>query len=100
MQSTGHSSMQALSFRSTQGSAMTYVTSGVSFHGLPPRCASSVPDVRAAEPGGVPYAQEVGPADAGVRISLRRRYPDGQLGDVLGVLESWGDDAVTGVRAP
>ncbi|MDT7538838.1 MAG: hypothetical protein QOI82_2423 [Actinomycetota bacterium] len=45
------------------------------------------------------YAQEVGPGDAGVRISLRRRYPDGQLGDVLGVLESWVDGVVTVVRA-
>ena len=45
------------------------------------------------------YAQEVGPGDAGVRISMRRRYPDGQLGDVLGVLESWVDGVVTVVRA-
>jgi hypothetical protein len=47
----------------------------------------------------VRYAQEVGPGDSGVRISLRRRYPDGQLGDVLGVLESWADGIVTVVRA-
>jgi hypothetical protein len=33
-----------------------------------------------------------------MRISLRRRYPDGQLGDVLGVLESWVDGVVTVVR--
>src|SRR3954468_3020210 len=99
MQSTGHSSMQALSFRSTQGSAMTYVTSGVSFHGLPTRCASSVADVSADEPVGVRYAREVGPGDSGVRISLRRRYPDGQLGDVLGVLESWVDGGGAFVRA-
>lgn len=45
------------------------------------------------------YAREVGPGDAGVRISLRRRYPDGQLGDLLGVLESWADGVVTLVRA-
>ena len=45
------------------------------------------------------YAHEVGPGDAGVRISMRRRYPDGQLGDVLGVLESWIDGVVTVVRA-
>ena len=45
------------------------------------------------------YAQEVGPGDAGVRISLRRRYPDGQLGDLLGVLESWADGVVTLVRS-
>jgi hypothetical protein len=47
----------------------------------------------------VRYAHEVGPGDAGVRISMRRRYPDGQLGDVLGVLESWVDGVVTVVRA-
>jgi hypothetical protein len=41
----------------------------------------------------------VGPGDADVRISLRRRYPDGQLGDVLGVLESWVGGLVTVVRA-
>jgi hypothetical protein len=34
-----------------------------------------------------------------MRISLRRRYPDGQLGDILGVLESWVDGVVTVVRA-
>ena len=45
------------------------------------------------------YAREVGPGDAGMRISMRRRYPDGQLGDVLGVLESWVDGVVTVVRA-
>ena len=45
------------------------------------------------------YAREVGPGDAGMRISLRRRYPDGQLGDLLGVLESWTDGVVTVVRA-
>jgi hypothetical protein len=47
----------------------------------------------------VQYAREVGPGDSGVRISMRRRYPDGQLGDVLGVLESWVDGVVTVVRA-
>ena len=45
------------------------------------------------------YAHEVGPGDSGMRISMRRRYPDGQLGDVLGVLESWVDGVVTVVRA-
>ena len=60
---------------------------------------SSVADVSADEPVGVRYAREVGPGDAGMRISLRRRYPGGQLGDVLGVLESWVDGIVTVVRA-
>ena len=45
------------------------------------------------------YAREVGPGDADVRISLRRRYPDGQLGDVLGMLESWAGGVVTVVRS-
>ena len=42
---------------------------------------------------------EVGPGDSGMRISLRRRFPDGMYGDVLGVLESWVDGIVTVVRA-
>src|SRR4029450_8423742 len=37
MQSTGHSSMHALSFRSTQGCAMTYVTSVPLLRGVPRR---------------------------------------------------------------
>jgi hypothetical protein len=61
--------------------------------------ASSVAVVSADEPVGVRYAREVGPGDSGVRISLRRRYPDGQLGDVLGVLESWESGVVSVVRA-
>jgi hypothetical protein len=34
-----------------------------------------------------------------MRISLRRRLPEGSYGDVLGVLESWADGVVTVVRA-
>lgn len=30
-------------------------------------------------------------ADAGKRVSVRRRLPTGQYGDVVGVLESWSD---------
>lgn len=45
------------------------------------------------------YAQEVGPGDSGVRISLRRRLADGALGDVLGVLDSWTDGVVAVRRA-
>jgi hypothetical protein len=55
--------------------------------------------VSADEPGGVRYYREVGPGDSGMRISLRRRFPDGACGDVLGVLESWADDVVTVRRA-
>jgi len=42
---------------------------------------------------------EVGPGDSGMRISLRRRYPDGMYGDVLGILESWTDGVVSVRRA-
>jgi hypothetical protein len=55
--------------------------------------------VSADEPIGVRYAHEVGPGDSGVRISLRRRLPDGGLGDVLGVLERWADGVVQVRRA-
>ena len=41
------------------------------------------------------WAREVGPGDSGMRISLRRRYPDGMYGDILGYLVSWADDVVT-----
>jgi hypothetical protein len=47
----------------------------------------------------VRYAREVGPGDSGMRISLRRRFPDGMYGDVLGVLESWQGGLVVVVRA-
>jgi hypothetical protein len=44
----------------------------------------------------VRYARDVGPGDAGVRITLRRTLPGGGLGDVLGDLLSW--DTVVRVR--
>jgi hypothetical protein len=34
-----------------------------------------------------------------MRITLRRRLPEGGYGDVLGILESWVSDVVTVVRA-
>lgn len=40
------------------------------------------------------YRFEVGPSDVGARVVLRRRLPEGGLGDVLGVLEHWSDGAV------
>jgi len=55
--------------------------------------------VTADEPVGVRYRRDVGPGDSGMRISLRRRYPDGLLGDVLGVLTSWVDGVVQVTRA-
>lgn len=57
----------------------------------------SVADVSADEPAGVRYVRDVSPDDVGVRVSLRRRLPDGGLGDVLGVLETWTAGAL-GVR--
>jgi hypothetical protein len=38
---------------------------------------------------GVTFTINVGPGDAGVRISLRRTLPAGGFGDVLGELLSW-----------
>ncbi len=40
------------------------------------------------------YVRNVGPGDSGLRISLRRRFPDGLYGDVLGELLSWTDGVV------
>ena len=45
-------------------------------------------------PTGVRYVVEVGPGDSGVRISLRRKLPEGGYADVFGVLLSWADDLV------
>jgi hypothetical protein len=45
----------------------------------------------------VRYARDVGPGDAGVRVSLRHRTADGRLTDVLGQLEGW-DAATVRVR--
>ncbi len=35
------------------------------------------------------YIRDAGPGDVGVRVTLRRRLPDGRLSDLLGVVESW-----------
>ena len=43
---------------------------------------------------GVSYVRNVGPGDSGVRVSVRRRLPDGLYGDVLGDLLSWVDGTV------
>ena len=53
----------------------------------------SAPD----QPGaavGVRYALTAGPADVGARVVVRRRLPDGALGDLLGELLRWDDQAV------
>jgi hypothetical protein len=52
--------------------------------------------VESSRPPGVRYALDVGPGDRGVRVSLRRRLPEGGFGDVLGELLSW--DAVVRVQ--
>jgi hypothetical protein len=46
----------------------------------------------------VRFTRDVGPGDSSVRISLRRRLPDGGYGDVLGDLMSWSDGVVIIVR--
>ena len=52
--------------------------------------------------GGVRYTVDVGPSTAveavGVRVSLRRRLPEGGLGDVLGTVTRWSDGVVEVVR--
>jgi len=45
-------------------------------------------------PGGARFTRDVGPGDAGVRVSLRRVLPEGGYGDVLGVVVSWDDTTV------
>lgn len=52
--------------------------------------------MESSRPPGVRYALDVGPGDRGVRVSLRRRLPEGGFGDVLGELLSW--DAVVRVQ--
>ncbi len=40
------------------------------------------------------YVRDVGPGEGNVRVSLRRRLPDGGLSDLLGELLSWADGVV------
>ena len=40
------------------------------------------------------YTRDVGPGDAGMRVSVRHRIADGRLTDVLGQLERWTADTV------
>ena len=58
------------------------------------RVASSVADVSTCRPPGVRYALSAGPSDVGARVVVRRRLPDDQLGDLLGVLERWSGGVV------
>ena len=41
--------------------------------------------------GDVRYTRDVGPGDSGVRVSMRRRLPEGGMGDVVGELLGWAD---------
>jgi hypothetical protein len=42
----------------------------------------------------VRYTRDAGPSSVGARVVLRRRLPDGGLGDVVGVVESWSGGTV------
>jgi hypothetical protein len=42
----------------------------------------------------VRYIRDVGPGDVGVRATVRHRLADGQLTDVVGVVERWSDGVV------
>jgi hypothetical protein len=42
-----------------------------------------------SDPTGVRYTVDVGPGDSGVRVSVRRRLPEGGFTDALGELLSW-----------
>src|SRR3954447_8390467 len=104
MQSTGHSSMQALSFRSTHGWAMTYVTSGppVGLFNRPRR--SCAVWCRAERQGGCPspllsISDVAGVADpgwgsyVGSRVVVRLRRGTG-FRDILGELVSFDNGAL------
>lgn len=48
----------------------------------------------AADQPGVKYVLSLGPGDVGERVVVRRRLPDEGLGDLLGELLRWDDEAV------
>ena len=48
----------------------------------------------AADQPGVQYARSLSGADVGARVVVRRRLSGGALGDLLGDLERWDDEAV------
>ena len=99
MQSTGHSSTHALSLRSTQGWAITYVT-------LSPFLSSSEPHPSIGEPGRLSMlgvsGVSVNPGhsglglsadDVGARVSVRYRLRTGAT-DVVGDLDSLDADGL------
>jgi hypothetical protein len=44
--------------------------------------------------GDVRYTRDAGPASVGRRVVLRRRLPEGGLGDVVGTVEHWAGGTV------
>lgn len=48
----------------------------------------------AADQPGVRYSSSLGPGDVGARVVVRRRLAEGGLGDLLGELLRWDDEAV------
>lgn len=60
---------------------------------MPDRPNEAAPDDRRAQ---VRVARRVGPAQVGTRVVLRRRLPDGGVGDLLGDLVRWDDEADAG----
>src|SRR3954451_18106219 len=98
MQSTGHSSMQALSLRSTQGCAMTYVTTGPPVGWSAPSIADVLPRGPPGVRGGddtVADAPDLWQRRVGQRVVVRRRLPDGSATDVVGPLTAVDDAALT-----
>jgi N-acetylglutamate synthase len=57
---------------------------------VPDRADEAAPGQRQAQ---VRVARRVGPAQVGTRVVLRRRLPDGGVGDLLGDLVRWDDEA-------
>src|SRR5215213_3469590 len=103
MQSTGHSSMHALSLRATQGCAMTYVTGAVLLvrrapdgtRWSPPSIADAWCYGRGEGRMSGRIGPRVGPSDVGQRVVLRRRAAGGRFADVLGDLLAWDVEAAT-----
>src|SRR5665213_2425980 len=91
MQSTGHSSTHALSLRSTQGWAITYVTGSPSLEARWPHLVSAnAGRCRLLGVTGVSFVPDLAltQLDVGARVTVRRRLDSGQLADVTGDLES------------
>ncbi len=64
----------------------------LSVFGGAPSIAGVEPSV--ASGGHVRYTVDVGPGDSGVRVTVRRRLPEGGFGDVLGELVIWAEGSV------